>query len=651
MVLLDDSNSYWWLVRVVKDSSIGYLPAEHIETPTERLARLNKHRNIDLAQSMLGDNPERSKNPLKKAMRRRNAKIVQFTAPTYFEPPENDWSDEEADDDSGDIGMAEHQDTASSEDDKPDANGADADQADEGQATAQTQKTLNQPEAGDVGQESRASGDQESVGEESTERRTRNGTIRNTDSFFKDDTVEPRKISLTPNLLREENGTRTSDSKDSAASTSQENIFDTLDRSDSTSSDKSRDGKNKKDKKPGMLSGLFKRKDKKIKVDEAVGGVVTKQGAADVPLSPSAIVTSEPLSPTLASPTSPVAPTVASLKKGPNKLAKAPPSSAASSNSATAPALAKSSSVTSLRGARDDRKTADGSVAAAASTGVSGDTRQPLNLQIPTGDGEQKPSSGLLSPLTNLVNSDQPKKEKLKKAKTRMELDVDSSPEAEEAKDNPFNDTAHIPQAGPSPGRPPPTAPFTADLSEKDVDGVDYRGPSHDTGGEEQASILAADVQPRMTHSASSGESDPDAPHTPIMHQTRATFEGGSSLTTGTPGGSVSMSSPAASTPATTANSEGRDSWDGAALRTYLDGSSTNDVKDMLVIINDHTGVVPVGHDHPVMVELGLQEQQRKLDALSAQLDGLLQGFLEKRRATRAAAAAATTSSTATAAS
>lgn len=48
MVLLDDSNSYWWLVRVVKDGSIGYLPAEHIETPTERLARLNKHRNVDV---------------------------------------------------------------------------------------------------------------------------------------------------------------------------------------------------------------------------------------------------------------------------------------------------------------------------------------------------------------------------------------------------------------------------------------------------------------------------------------------------------------------------------------------------------------------------------------------------------------------------
>ena len=70
MVLLDDSNSYWWLVRVVKDSSIGkshnkshnttlsnwisgYLPAEHIETPTERLARLNKHRNVDVRLAYL----------------------------------------------------------------------------------------------------------------------------------------------------------------------------------------------------------------------------------------------------------------------------------------------------------------------------------------------------------------------------------------------------------------------------------------------------------------------------------------------------------------------------------------------------------------------------------------------------------------------
>ncbi|KAK0455653.1 uncharacterized protein EV420DRAFT_1552502 [Desarmillaria tabescens] len=51
LFLMDDSNSYWWLVRVLKTQEVGYIPAENIETPFERLARLNKHRNVDLAQA------------------------------------------------------------------------------------------------------------------------------------------------------------------------------------------------------------------------------------------------------------------------------------------------------------------------------------------------------------------------------------------------------------------------------------------------------------------------------------------------------------------------------------------------------------------------------------------------------------------------
>jgi len=51
---------------------------------------------------MLGDNPEKSKNPLKKAMRRRNAKTVQFTAPTYFEASEVEYSSEEEEEPEGD---------------------------------------------------------------------------------------------------------------------------------------------------------------------------------------------------------------------------------------------------------------------------------------------------------------------------------------------------------------------------------------------------------------------------------------------------------------------------------------------------------------------------------------------------------------------
>lgn len=51
---------------------------------------------------MLGDIPEKSKNPLKKAMRRRNGKTVQFAAPTYRDPPPMDYSTEEDEDEDGD---------------------------------------------------------------------------------------------------------------------------------------------------------------------------------------------------------------------------------------------------------------------------------------------------------------------------------------------------------------------------------------------------------------------------------------------------------------------------------------------------------------------------------------------------------------------
>ena len=52
LVLLDDSNVYWWLVRVLKTEEVGYIPAENIETPWERLARLNKHRNVEVRVSL-----------------------------------------------------------------------------------------------------------------------------------------------------------------------------------------------------------------------------------------------------------------------------------------------------------------------------------------------------------------------------------------------------------------------------------------------------------------------------------------------------------------------------------------------------------------------------------------------------------------------
>jgi hypothetical protein len=65
LVLLDDANSYWWLVRVLKTDEVGYIPAENVETPWERLARLNKWRNVEVSRvssEARGKSLERSEN-------------------------------------------------------------------------------------------------------------------------------------------------------------------------------------------------------------------------------------------------------------------------------------------------------------------------------------------------------------------------------------------------------------------------------------------------------------------------------------------------------------------------------------------------------------------------------------------------------------
>ncbi|KAJ1339303.1 hypothetical protein BSLG_006070 [Batrachochytrium salamandrivorans] len=69
--LLDDSNSYWWLVKCIKTQ----------ETPTERLARLNGQRNIDHASAKDVDKQSKAPSMHKKPQR------IQFSAaaPEIFE--------------------------------------------------------------------------------------------------------------------------------------------------------------------------------------------------------------------------------------------------------------------------------------------------------------------------------------------------------------------------------------------------------------------------------------------------------------------------------------------------------------------------------------------------------------------------------------
>ncbi|PHZ12277.1 uncharacterized protein RHIMIDRAFT_142534 [Rhizopus microsporus ATCC 52813] len=55
LILMEDTNIYWWLVEVLKTNEVGYIPAENIETPYERLARLNKHRNVEITSPSMQD--------------------------------------------------------------------------------------------------------------------------------------------------------------------------------------------------------------------------------------------------------------------------------------------------------------------------------------------------------------------------------------------------------------------------------------------------------------------------------------------------------------------------------------------------------------------------------------------------------------------
>ena len=173
---------------------------------------------------MLGDNAGKSKNPVKAALKRRAGRTVQFSAPTFYEPPDQNFSSDE-DEDGSDTG-SHIEETAEQQtiEDGKDLDDAAVVEPLKAGATRQQQAgqtiSLVDPSAEDKpsGGESNGYAEREmnsedtQLSEEGTSPRSRKGTVRNTDSFFKDDTVETRKINLTPSLLRDDSSSSTSKS-------------------------------------------------------------------------------------------------------------------------------------------------------------------------------------------------------------------------------------------------------------------------------------------------------------------------------------------------------------------------------------------------------------------------------------------------------
>jgi len=74
--------------------------------------------------------------------------------------------------------------------------------------------------------------------------------------------------------------------------------------------------------------------------------------------------------------------------------------------------------------------------------------------------------------------------------------------------------------------------------------------------------------------------------------------------------------------------------WNDASLRAYLDDAGATEVRELLQLVYDTSGVVPVATEHPLVADLFVEERG-KVRKLGAELDGLLSGWLEKKRVKR----------------
>lgn len=277
--------------------------------------------------------------------------------------------------------------------------------------------------------------------------KSRKGTPRNADSFLKDDSAEPRRITLTPNILRDDGSSMSSLEKTRSTS------FESLEKAASPP-EKAKDGKKTKEKKQGgMLSGLFKskKKDKKGREEDGDGEKLSGEIARQV---------SAPSSPTLERNPSladkkgklqksqPVATngtaTVAPLRETPKQLqpVQVPQPLQLQQQSRPQPQQMQQP----LSPLREEHPTQffaelEGSqVAYEAPTGQEDQIRDIQSRQSTRSPEHATPSSSmsaLTSAITNKIkhNPDEPRRQKVKKAKTRVELDDFDSMDDEEDHD------------------------------------------------------------------------------------------------------------------------------------------------------------------------------------------------------------------------
>jgi hypothetical protein len=501
--------------------------------------------------------------------------------------------------------------------------------------------------------------------------KSRNGTVRNTDSFFRDESIETRKITLTPNILRDDSSSITSrPSNDRGPS------FELIEKELRGDGKPVKVEKQKKEKKPGLLGGLFKRKDKKSK-----NGEVDKNGKTSGEISrESPSMDLDEVSPIEKPSAEKQLRQEVELGRtsSKNKLQKSPPSplSPAGTNSPVGIQQAELST---------QKKPSADSISTTSSMSTTLRAVSPI-AEKPTErrDTPSEPASrgGILTNISNKLHSpvDGAKPEKIKRAKMREALDVDSTPEEEQV--DPFGDQAETSEMlAPPPGLQKPGAMSSTErLSESPVhvtaadaspdnEPPALMGDSSSNSSADELGSLRSSPSPPMVNSAGTDATSRGLSSSPTLSPESQSPTHGNNLGfpvvvnrqvqqelhlpppptrspppqpagTHSPIPPMTMNAQTVSTPArnnstsTVAStlspvSSNIPPWSDAHLRAYLDDPS--DIRDLLLVVHDTSGVVPVGPDHPLMSNLFVEERG-KVQEMNSALDNLLGEWLAKKR-------------------
>ena len=436
------------------------------------------------------------------------------------------------------------------------------------------------------------------------ESRSRNGTVRNTDSFFKDDTAETKKISLTPRLLRGNSETEVQNDVQDPSIKSRSS-FDTLEKI-SSEAERSKEDKKKRDKKPGekkpgMLSGLFKRKDKKGRQDSETDEIEKVVSEESSRMSPQPKDSTDSLGQEKLFPKSDRSP-----QRQSSKLQKAPPSVISPKVSPTKDAQ---QTVSPPLSADETKATAPNNVSSTlrqVTTESSLSQPAPLNIRpseasrdrmaSPTNENRSTygPPSRPARPESPIQRSAEP----LTKSTAQQPTQNPSS--TDESETSADDDT---PQPRDQKER----------LSESPVEVSPIEKPT--------TNVAPKSKSPPLKVNTSSFESQSQSP--------TQSSSSGSLVEAGTPRendrSTDPTTSPHAATPSTARSIS---SWSDASLRQYMDNDE--DIRHLLIIVHDKSNVIPAGPDHPITGNLFSAEKGR-LAEMQTNLDNMLTGWLARK--------------------